>query len=56
MRDIKELGSRKLDDEWVYLILQARKIGLKPDEVRKFLSNAINSRTAKDIRHGKADF
>ncbi|WP_100010174.1 anti-repressor SinI family protein [Lentibacillus sediminis] len=56
MRGIRELGNRELDEEWVYLILQARKIGLKPDEVREILNNAIKSQKPIDIHLRKADF
>ncbi|MDY0404286.1 anti-repressor SinI family protein [Virgibacillus sp. 179-BFC.A HS] len=37
MKIIAELGGRKLDGEWVQLILQAKEAGLKADEVRTFL-------------------
>ncbi|WP_066309610.1 anti-repressor SinI family protein [Bacillus sp. FJAT-29814] len=38
--EIKDVDNWKLDDEWVYLLLQAKKMGLQPDEVRAFLRSA----------------
>ncbi|MCM3763887.1 anti-repressor SinI family protein [Neobacillus niacini] len=38
--EMKGVEIRKLDDEWVYLVLQAKKMGLQPDEVRAFLRSA----------------
>lgn len=30
----------KLDEEWIFLMLMAKQIGLTPDEVKKFLSQS----------------
>nr|WP_128738704.1 anti-repressor SinI family protein [Lederbergia galactosidilytica] len=44
-----------LDDEWLSLILQAKKIGLKPDEVRTFLYNTIQLKKANVSNLEKAN-
>jgi DNA-binding transcriptional MerR regulator len=38
--EMKGAENWKLDDEWVYLVLQAKKMGLQLAEVRAFLSGA----------------
>ncbi|MFK9094730.1 anti-repressor SinI family protein [Bacillus salipaludis] len=31
----------KLDEEWIYLMLLAKQIGLTPDEVKEFLRQSL---------------
>lgn len=40
MMVIRGMENNKLDKDWINLILQAKKMGLTPEEVRIFLSSA----------------
>lgn len=34
-------GDKTVDLEWLALVLEAKEIGLKPEEIRQFLSTGI---------------
>lgn len=51
--EIKGMESSKLDEEWVYLISQAKNLGLKLDEVREFLQSPTKLPKSNDASLSK---
>jgi hypothetical protein len=49
MMVIRGMENNKLDKDWVNLILQAKKMGLTPEEVRIFLSSAGKLQKSKNV-------
>ncbi|KAB7705407.1 DNA-binding anti-repressor SinI [Bacillus aerolatus] len=42
---MEDTQRRKLEEEWIALILTAKQIGLTPDEVREFIKQNKGSKT-----------
>ena len=41
MLEIHEITVEELDYEWMMLILEAKKLGIQKDEIRKFLDENV---------------